>query len=148
MSATSPSSNPPAVPGERIAATEPGLGDNVQRSAESEGRPRQPVQSLRPDRSEREILTEAAYERLLARLQSMPVIEQAKGILMAQSSCTPEEAFAMLRAASQRSNIKVRDLAEEIVARVSGAEQKGPRSPSLPDEPSTRADRAVTRAVG
>jgi AmiR/NasT family two-component response regulator len=35
----------------------------------------------------------------------MPVIEQAKGILIAQTGCTPEEAFDMLRRASQRSNV-------------------------------------------
>jgi len=66
---------------------------------------------------------EVAHARLLARLESMPVIEQAKGILMAESRCTAEQAFAMLRAASQRSNVKVRDIAEQIVARVSAAER-------------------------
>lgn len=75
-------------------------------------------------RSEREAPLEEAYERLLARLATMPVIEQAKGILMAQSRCSPDEAFAMLRAASQRSNVKVRDLAEEIVGRVSGLQSQ------------------------
>jgi hypothetical protein len=41
----------------------------------------------------------------------------------------------MLRTASQRSNIKVRDIAEDIVAWVSGAEQKGRRRPQwLADE--------------
>jgi ANTAR domain len=148
MPATSPASNPPAVLEERIAAAQLRLGDNVERLAESRPRPHRTLQSLPTHGSDREIFTEAAYERLLARLQSMPAIEQAKGILMAQSSCTPEEAFAMLRAASQRSNIKVRDLAEEIVARVSGAEQRGRRPQSGPDEPSTRADGAFTRAVG
>lgn len=81
-------------------------------------------QVLGDDRSEREALREAAYERLLARLDTMPVIEQAKGILMAESRCSPDEAFAMLRAASQRSNVRVRDLAEEIVGRVSGMQSQ------------------------
>jgi hypothetical protein len=81
-----------------------------------------------------ETFDEVAYERLLARLQSMPVIEQAKGILMAQSSCTADEAFAMLRAASQRSNIKVRDIAEDIVKRASGAGQRGRRPRPLADD--------------
>lgn len=136
MPAISPSSDPPAILKKRSATAQFSLGDDVERLAESGSRPRQPSQSMRPSRTEPEILTEAAYERLLARLQSMPVIEQAKGILMAQSRCTPDAAFAMLRAASQRSNVRVKDLAEEIVGRVSGAEQKAPPLRSLADEPS------------
>jgi AmiR/NasT family two-component response regulator len=45
----------------------------------------------------------------------MPVIEQAKGIVMAQQRCGPEEAFDVLRQASQRTNVKLHVLAEEIV---------------------------------
>lgn len=55
------------------------------------------------------------YARLRARLETMPVIEQAEGILMAQSGCGEAEAFDMLRQASQRSNVPVRDLAARIV---------------------------------
>jgi hypothetical protein len=54
--------------------------------------------------------------RLQARLESLSVIEQAKGILMAQQRCGPEEAFDLLRRASQRANIKVHVLAVKIVA--------------------------------
>src|SRR5581483_488446 len=50
-------------------------------------------------------------------LSSRAVIEQAKGVIMAQSRCTPNEAFDMLRRASQRTNRKVRDLAVELVRR-------------------------------
>lgn len=32
----------------------------------------------------------------------MPLIEQAKGIIMAREGCGPEEAFDLLRRASQR----------------------------------------------
>jgi hypothetical protein len=64
----------------------------------------------------RELLQHSAYARLLARLETMPVIEQAKGIIMTQSRCGPEEAFQLLRQASQRSNVPVRDLAAQIVA--------------------------------
>jgi AmiR/NasT family two-component response regulator len=35
----------------------------------------------------------------------MPVIEQAKGIIMAQQRCGPEEAFDLLRRVSQDSQI-------------------------------------------
>jgi ANTAR domain len=56
------------------------------------------------------------YARLHARLASMPVIEQAKGIIMAQSGWPEDQAFDALRRASQRENIKVRDLAARVVA--------------------------------
>jgi hypothetical protein len=58
-----------------------------------------------------------AYARLQARMASMPVIEQAKGILMAQYGWPEEQAFDALRRASQRENIKVRDLAVSIVTK-------------------------------
>ena len=44
------------------------------------------------------------------------VIGQAVGLLMAQRRCTAEEAFEMLKAASQRSNEKLRDVAARMVA--------------------------------
>ncbi|WP_222264378.1 GAF and ANTAR domain-containing protein [Modestobacter marinus] len=49
-------------------------------------------------------------------MHSRAVIEQAKGVLMAQQHVGPDEAFEILRAASQRSNRKVRDVAAAIVA--------------------------------
>jgi hypothetical protein len=63
------------------------------------------------------LMQESGFARLQARLGTLPVIEQAKGILMAQSGCQPEEAFDILRRASQRTNVKVRDLAADIVRR-------------------------------
>jgi hypothetical protein len=39
-------------------------------------------------------------EQLEARLATLPVIEQAKGILMAKQGCDPDEAFDILRRAS------------------------------------------------
>ena len=64
-----------------------------------------------------EVLQRSAYARLVARLQTMPVIEQAKGIIMAQSACSDAEAFDTLRRASQRSNVPVRELAAQLVAK-------------------------------
>lgn len=57
------------------------------------------------------------YDRMVARLQTMPVIEQAKGIVMAQSRCGAAEAFEILRRVSQQSNVPVRKLAAQIVAK-------------------------------
>jgi GAF domain-containing protein len=48
-------------------------------------------------------------------MESRAVIEQAKGVLMAQRRVTPEQAFEILRDASQRYNRKLRDIATGIV---------------------------------
>ena len=78
----------------------------------------QQIQALRrAARTDPDRLRYWAYARLQARLASMPVIEQAKGIIMAQRGWTEQQAFDALRRASQRENIKVRDLAATIVAR-------------------------------
>ena len=68
-------------------------------------------------RSRLETLHDSAFARLLAQQETMPVIEQAKGILMVQQRCGPEEAFELLRLASQRASIKVCVLAARIVER-------------------------------
>jgi AmiR/NasT family two-component response regulator len=81
-------------------------------------------QILRPMERE-ELLGRSEHARLRARMQTMPVIEQAKGILMAQSGCGPEVAFDLLRRASQRSNVPVRELAAQIVARTAEGSRAG-----------------------
>jgi AmiR/NasT family two-component response regulator len=48
-------------------------------------------------------------------LDSRAVIEQAKGVLMAQRHVDADQAFEILRAASQRYNRKLRDIASGIV---------------------------------
>src|SRR5215469_5139514 len=73
-----------------------------------------------PGAARQKLLQRSAYARLVARLQTMPVIEQAKGIIMAQSACSHAEAFDMLRRASQRSNVPVRELAAQLVAKSVG----------------------------
>jgi GAF domain-containing protein len=49
-------------------------------------------------------------------MQSRALIEQAKGIIMAQENVGPDAAFEILRRRSQDRNRKVRDLAEDIVS--------------------------------
>ncbi|HJQ00725.1 MAG TPA: GAF and ANTAR domain-containing protein [Jatrophihabitans sp.] len=51
-------------------------------------------------------------------LTSRSVIDQAIGILMAQQLCTEQEALALLRQASQSRNVKLRDVAAQIVGSV------------------------------
>lgn len=56
-------------------------------------------------------------------LESRASIEQAKGKIMATNGCGPDEAFAFLVRASQRENVKLRDIARRIVEappRISG----------------------------
>jgi GAF domain-containing protein len=60
-----------------------------------------------------------AYElgqQLEQAMLSRASIEQAKGILIEQSGVTSDEAFELLRRASQRENRKLREIALEIVA--------------------------------
>ncbi len=59
-------------------------------------------------------LGEQARNMRLA-MESRAVIEQAKGVLMAQRHVDPAAAFEILRAASQRYNRKLRDIAAGIV---------------------------------
>jgi GAF domain-containing protein len=59
-------------------------------------------------------LFEQARNMRLA-MESRAVIEQAKGVLMAQRHVTAEQAFEILREASQRYNRKLRDIATGIV---------------------------------
>jgi GAF domain-containing protein len=64
-------------------------------------------------------------EQLTQAMRSRAVIEQAKGVLMGRSpQLTPDEAFDVLRKASQRENVKLRDIAQRIVDR-RGAPQAG-----------------------
>jgi hypothetical protein len=82
------------------------------------------------DHSDADRLRYSAHARLQARMASMPVIEQAKGILMAQYGWPEEQAFEALRRASQRENVKVRDLAAGIVARAVRSEPASERAGS------------------
>jgi GAF domain-containing protein len=60
-------------------------------------------------------LGEQARNMRLA-MDSRAVIEQAKGVLMAQRHLDADQAFDVLREASQRYNRKLRDIAQGIVA--------------------------------
>ena len=71
-------------------------------------------------------------EDLEAALQTRPVIEQAKGVLIGLYRLTPDQAFAALVRVSQNHNVKVRSLAAALVHTAGGQ----------PVE-----DRAATRAL-
>ncbi len=66
--------------------------------------------------------TRELAEHLDIAMRSRAVIEQAKGILMSQRRCNATQAFNLLAAASQRSNRRLRDIAQAIVDGVGCAE--------------------------
>ncbi|MFR9731511.1 ANTAR domain-containing protein [Saccharopolyspora sp. MS10] len=75
---------------------------------------------------QRYLATRELTEQLRTALDSRPVIEQAKGILMVLHGFDADQAFAWLVKQSQNTNTKLRDAAERIVsetvtARVNGA---------------------------
>jgi len=53
-------------------------------------------------------------------MASRAVIEQAKGILMRDNRCSPDDAFAMLVRASNQGNRKLRDVAQAMVRSAQG----------------------------
>jgi hypothetical protein len=57
-----------------------------------------------------------AVEHLNRGMATRQVIGQAVGLLMAQRRCGADEAFGLLKAASQRTNDKLRLVAERLVA--------------------------------
>ena len=72
----------------------------------------------------------ALIEQLRSSLSSRTVIDQALGIIMAREHCTQDRAFAILRSASQNSNVKLRDIAGAVVTSVTGE----PPQPAPPFE--------------
>jgi hypothetical protein len=78
-------------------------------------------------------------------MATMAVIEQAKGIIMAECGWTPDQAVDALRNASQRENIELRDVAARVVANTAASDGL-PRISAArraPPETGSAADRAV-----
>ena len=93
-----------------------------QLSEQTRARARATRHQVRRGRSQRQVLHLSAFARLQAKMSTMPLIEQAKGIVMAQQGCGAEEAFDLLRRASQRTNVKLHLLAEQIVEQVASSD--------------------------
>jgi GAF domain-containing protein len=66
--------------------------------------------------AERYWKTYNVVQQLEEALRSRDVIGQAKGVLMAQRKITADDAFDLLRRASQHRNVKLRDLADEVAS--------------------------------
>ena len=69
-------------------------------------------------------------DQLRSSIVSRAVIDQALGVIMATERCPQDKAFALLRTASQNTNVKLRDLAATIVTSVSG---EPPRATAFQD---------------
>ena len=82
----------------------------------------------------------ALTEQLRSALASRAVIDQALGIVMARERCNQATAFGVMRAASQQSNVKLRDIAAAIVTSVTG-EPPRTRCLRVPFEPASEASK-------
>jgi GAF domain-containing protein len=73
--------------------------------------------------------TQRLAGQLAEALASRSVIEQAKGIVIAREGCTADQAFDVLVTMSQRSHVKLHDVASGLVRRATGhAQPAGPPS--------------------
>ncbi len=81
----------------RLNAAQLEFETQTQRFKDARARWQVTFDQFRDGRPRRDMLRASAFARLQARLDTMPVIEQAKGVLMAQQRCGPEEAFDLLR---------------------------------------------------
>ena len=68
--------------------------------------------------------TASLAHHMQAAMESRAVIEQAKGIVMADRRCTADEAFAILAKVSQDTNRKLRDVATALVDRATHPPQR------------------------
>ncbi|MEU7058660.1 ANTAR domain-containing protein [Streptomyces sp. NPDC046197] len=89
------------------------------------------------ERAEQLFRLQSEVEQLHRAMASRPVIDQARGILMAAHVCTSEQAWQVLRETSQRSNTKLRTVAAAVTA---GAQPDGP---ALPEDIRTALRAAV-----
>jgi AmiR/NasT family two-component response regulator len=64
------------------------------------------------------------------KLETLPTIEQAKGILIGREGYSDDEAFDVLRSASMRQNRKLRDIAADLIRNTrERARNRGQRPP-------------------
>jgi AmiR/NasT family two-component response regulator len=60
-------------------------------------------------------------DQLREAVESREVIGQAKGILMEREQCSADEAFDLLKSVSQRTNRKLRTVAQDVIDSVGSA---------------------------
>ncbi|MFJ9036942.1 GAF and ANTAR domain-containing protein [Streptomyces sp. NPDC102406] len=76
--------------------------------------------------------TQDFADQLQEAMRYRSVIDQALGVIMGQRRCTADEAFDVLRSASQHRNIKLRDLCTELLTGLTG---QTPSAPALRPRP-------------
>ncbi|MFE2838612.1 ANTAR domain-containing protein [Streptomyces mirabilis] len=91
------------------------------------------------DRIER---LERENEQLRYAIESRPVIDWARGALMATFGCPAEDAWEILVVVSQNSNVKLRVVADVVTAAVTGPE---PMPPDLQNHLQTAVERWRSR---
>jgi hypothetical protein len=97
----------------------------VGRYEQAAARARAVCDQVRRCRSQRQLKRRSPF----AGRGCIPVIEQAKGIVMAQQGCRPEEAFDLLHRASERADVRVHVLAEQVVAHLVSSTEGGNVTP-------------------
>ena len=92
-------------------------------------------------------------ENLRRKIQTLPVIEQAKGILMGHYGIPAEAAFEMLRRWSQDTNTKLHMVAETIISERcqgqafgSSLSRRDPASIAVTDLPGRELGGSITRS--
>lgn len=75
----------------------------------------------------RQVKQTEELEQLEQALSSRTVIDQAIGVLMGQQRCSAEAAFTLLRQHSQNTNRKLREVAAELIERMTGEPPSQPR---------------------
>lgn len=93
------------------------------------------------ERTQQLDLLRTEVEQLRRAIVTRPVIDQARGVLMATHACSPDQAWNVLREASQLSNTKLRKVAAAVTAGAGGEEP--PASPELRRALRTAIDRCL-----
>ena len=96
--------------------------------------------------ADRDVLT----ADLAAAMASRSTIDQAIGVIMAQNRCSAKEGFAILQRASSNRNIKLRDVAADILGGRSDGESRSasfrPRTPRAGTSPDAHFPGEPTKA--
>jgi PAS domain-containing protein len=90
---------------------------------------------------------EAEVAGLRRAMASRGVIEQAKGVLAERLGCSPEEAFTHLSNTSQRSNVRLADVAASLLASMATAAPVGPSASPGIREAAPSGDRPLGGAA-
>jgi len=101
----------------------------VGRYEQAAARARAVCDQVRRCRSQRQLPRRSPFAGRAAGPGCIPVIEQAKGIVMAQQGCRPEEAFDLLHRASERADVRVHVLAAQVVEHLASSTEGGNVTP-------------------